>query len=182
MPLSVAGIPVPDDLIPVGHISGAYGVVGWVRIHPYSADADALLEGKTWWLDKPQSQDVRVLQVRRQGAELVAQLMGVADRDAAQALKGAVVSMRRSHFPALAPDEVYWCDLIGLEVENLQQEPLGRVVGLMDNGAHPILRVAPAATEGEPEAAELLIPFVAHFIVAVDQPGRKITADWGRDY
>lgn len=181
MPLPDAGTPVPADLVLVGHVSGAYGVGGWIKIHPYSADADALLHGKIWWLDKPQRQDVRVLQVRRQGAELVAQLMGVADRDAAQALKGATVSMRRSHFPALAVDEFYWCDLIGLEVENTGQEALGRVVGLIDNGAHPILRVAPVTAAGE-EAAEMLIPFVAHFIVTVDQAGGKITADWGRDY
>jgi len=178
LPPSDAGIPVPADLVLVGHISGAYGVGGWIKIHPYSADADALLQGKTWWLDKPQQQDVQVLQVRRQGAELVAQLMGVADRDAAQALKGATVSMRRSHFPALGADEFYWCDLIGLEVQNTGQETLGRVVGLIDNGAHPILRVA----ADDPEAAEMLIPFVAHFIVAVDQAAGKITADWGRDY
>jgi 16S rRNA processing protein RimM len=51
----------------------------------------------------------------------------------------------------------------------------------MDNGAHPILRVAsPAGTE--PRTQELLIPFVDQFVTSVDQSGKKITVDWERDY
>ena len=49
---------VPEDLVLVGYISGAYGLNGWVRVRPYSADADALLTAKTWWLDKPEFHDV----------------------------------------------------------------------------------------------------------------------------
>ncbi len=172
------GIKAPEDLVPVGHVTGAYGVAGWIKIRPYSAEAEALLQARSWWLDKPDLHDVQVLQVRRHGADVVALLMGMAGRDAAEAQKGAVVQIRRSHFPALAEGEYYWSDLIGLEVENLQQQALGRVTDLMDNGAHPILRVAPAAAG----APELLIPFVAQFIIAVDQAVKKITVDWGLDY
>ncbi len=50
---------VPDDLVLVGYVSGAYGVGGWIRIRPYSAEAHALLHVKTWWLDKPELRDVR---------------------------------------------------------------------------------------------------------------------------
>jgi 16S rRNA processing protein RimM len=58
---------------------------------------------------------------------------------------------------------------------------LGEVVGLMDNGAHPILRVA--SPDGvEPRTPELLIPFVDQFVASVDQSGKKITVDWERDY
>ena len=35
---------VPQDLVLVGHVTGAYGIRGWVRIRPYSSDADALLQ------------------------------------------------------------------------------------------------------------------------------------------
>jgi len=48
--------------------------------------------------------------------QLVAQLMGVSGRDAAEALKGATVQISRSLFPPLADDEFYWVDLIGLSV------------------------------------------------------------------
>lgn len=178
---------VPEDLVLVGYISGAYGLNGWVRVRPYSADADALLNAKTWWLDKPALRDVAMMQSKIHTGDVVAQLMGVADRDAAEALKGAAVQIPRSHFPALSDNEFYWVDLIGLEVENLQGVRLGQVSDMMDNGAHPILRVAvsPSAEVVDDDKAasrELLIPFVEQFVITVDRTAKKITVDWGLDY
>jgi len=174
---------VPEDLVLVGHVTGAYGIKGWVKIRPYSSDADALLYAKTWWLDKPALQDVEAMQAKVHGDDVVAQLMGVADRSAAEALKGAAVHVRRSHFPPLSTDEYYWIDLIGLAVENLQGEGLGTVADLMDNGAHPILRVvATSPLPGADKPKEWLIPFVDQFVKTVDQQGKKITVDWGLDF
>lgn len=180
---TASGVNIPEDLILVGYVSGAYGIHGWVRIRPYSVDADALLTAKTWWLDKPELHDVDSMQVKIHGEDVVAQLMGVSGRDAAEALKGATVQISRSHFPVLSDDEYYWLDLIGLEVENLQGEHLGVVRDLMDNGAHPILRVqVPAVVEQEKPSPEMLIPFVDRFVKTVDQSAKKITVDWGLDY
>ncbi len=177
---------IPEDLVLVGYISGAYGLNGWVRVRPYSADADALLNAKTWWLDKPEFRDVAMMQSKIHSGDVVAQLMGVAGRDAAEALKGAAIQIPRSHFPALSDNEFYWVDLIGLEVENLQGVHLGQVSDMMDNGAHPILRVAvPQATDAGEDvkaAPELLIPFVEQFVITVDRTAKKITVDWGLDY
>jgi 16S rRNA processing protein RimM len=163
-------------------VSGAYGIHGWVRIRPYSSDGDALLAAKTWWLDKPELHDIEMMQAKRHNDEVVARLMGVSGRDAAEALKGATVQIRRSHFPALDNDEFYWVDLIGLAVVNERGEHLGMVGDLMDNGAHPILRVEPPVAEGEKPRPELLIPFVDQFVKTVDQAARLITVDWEADY
>lgn len=178
-----AGMQIPADLVLVGYVSGAYGIHGWVRIRPYSPDADALLRTKTWWLDRPEVHDIDVMQAKLHGDDVVAQLVGVSGRDAAEALKGTAIQIPRSHFPALATDEFYWVDLIGLDVNDLEGMPLGVVRDLMSNGAHPILRVAVASAEDKDAAPrELLIPFVAQFVKSVDLQARKITADWGLDY
>jgi 16S rRNA processing protein RimM len=186
-----SGVVIPADLVIVGHIIGAYGLQGWVRIRPYASDADALLNAKTWWLDKPELHDVDMLQSKMHSGDVVARLMGVADRDAAEALKGTAIQVSRAHFPALADDEFYWVDLIGLAVENLQGESLGQVKDMMDNGAHPILRVvrempnaagAEAAPAKAADEAEILIPFVDRFVQQVDRTAKKIIVDWGLDY
>lgn len=180
---NVAGMQVPADLVLVGYVSGAYGIHGWVRIRPYSPDADALLSAKTWWLDRPEVHDVDVMQSKLHGDDVVAQLVGVSGRDAAEALKGTTVQIPRSHFPALPEGEFYWLDLIGLDVNDLEGAPLGVVRDLMSNGAHPILRVAvPGSEDAGKPARELLIPFVDQFVKTVDLQARKITADWGLDY
>ena len=174
---------VPDDLVLVGHISGAYGIRGWVRITPYSGDADALLHAKTWWLDKPEVRDVEMLQSKVHSGEIVARLMGVEDRDQAEKLKGATVQISRRHFPPLDDGEYYWVDLIGSTVENLSGEVLGTVSNMMDNGAHPILLVAvPPVAEDKKKPQEMMIPFVEQFVKEVDQANKKLIVDWERDY
>ena len=102
------------------------------------------------------------------------------DRNAAEALRGAVVRISRGHFPSLEENEYYWVDLIGLSVFNLRGESLGIVKGLMDNGAHPVLRVDTVMPDGRNK--ELLIPVVSQYVTAVSREDRKITVDWERDY
>ncbi|MBQ5949356.1 ribosome maturation factor RimM [Massilia sp. ST3] len=174
---------VPDDLIQVGHVSGAYGLVGGIRITPHSVDADALLNVKTWWLDKPALRSVAVRTAKFHSGDVVATLVGLRDRDEAEALKGATIQVSRKDFPALEEDEYYWTDLIGLDVVNLQGEALGKVADMMHNGAQSILRITPVA-EGDPAAKvqDRLVPFVDQFVKTVDLEGKLITLDWGLDY
>lgn len=174
---------IPDDLVPVGYITGAFGVQGWVRVKPFSADAGALLHARRWWLDKPELRDVDKHQSKMHVDEVVAQLVGVPDRDSAEALKGVLVQISRRHFPVPDDNEFYWIDLIGLSVENLQGEHLGTVNGLMESGAHPILRVTVPDTPGlETRQREILIPFVDQFVKTVDQAAKLIRVDWQLDY
>ncbi|MEP6503273.1 MAG: ribosome maturation factor RimM, partial [Betaproteobacteria bacterium] len=103
--------------------------------------------------------------VRDQGDAIVALAPEIADRDAAEAMKGVRVFVSRSTFPAPDADEFYWIDLIGLSVTNREGVALGDVIGLIDTGPHSVLRVEPAAVEpaagdvpSEPAADERLIP------------------------
>ena len=163
-------------------MSGPFGVTGSIRVTPFSDDADALLNVKTWWLDKPSLQPVSVRTAKMHGGDVVAQIVGVLGRDASEALKGAAVSIPRSQFPQLPADEFYWSDLIGLDVVNLQGEALGQVTDMMHNGAQSILRITPAGAADMEKAPERLIPFVDQFVITVDKPANTITVDWGLDY
>jgi len=175
---------IPDDLVQVGHITGAYGLRGGIRVTPYSADADALLNVKTWWLDKPALRPVKVRSAKYHSGDVTATLVDVTDRDVAEALKGATVQVSRAEFPALPEDEYYWSDLIGLDAVNLQGEALGKVADMMSNGPQSILRIVPQPDAGMPDAKveERLVPFVDQYVKTVDLKARLITLDWGLDY
>lgn len=175
------GTPVPDDLVQVGHITGAYGLRGGIRITPYSLDADALLSVKTWWIDKPSLRPVKVRSAKFHSGDVTATLVDLSDRTLAEALKGAAVQVSRADFPALPEDEYYWSDLIGMDVVNLQGEALGKVTDMMHNGAQSILRITPVPTD-DAKAPERLVPFVDQFVKTVDQQAKLITLDWGLDY
>jgi len=178
------GTEVPADLIQVGHITGAYGLRGGIRVTPYSTDADALLNIKTWWIDKPTLRPVQVRLAKHHSGDVTATLVEVSDRDAAEALKGATVQVSRADFPALPDDEYYWTDLIGLEAVNLQGEVLGKVVDMLSNGPQSILRIVAPGDPNAPDAKldERLVPFVDPFVKTVDLQARRITLDWGLDY
>jgi 16S rRNA processing protein RimM len=177
------GAQAPDDLTQVGYVAGAYGIAGAIRVTPFSTDADALLSVKTWWLDKPSLRSVTVRTTKMHGGDVVATLVGMAGRDAAEALKGAAVHVSRREFPVLEEDEYYWSDLIGMDVVNLQGEALGKVIDMMSNGPQSILRIEPVADpENAEKAPERLVPFVDQFVKHVELKAKKITLDWGLDY
>jgi 16S rRNA processing protein RimM len=181
---AAAGEKIPDDLVQVGHITGAYGLRGGIRVSPYSTDADALLNVKTWWLDKPALRPVQVRSAKYHSGDVTATLVEIADRNDAEALKGATVKVSRAEFPALPEDEFYWSDLIGLDAVNLQGEALGKVADMMSNGPQSILRIVPPLDPNAPDAksVERLVPFVDQFVKNVDLKTGVITLDWGLDY
>jgi len=180
---AASGVQIPDDLVQVGYVSGAFGIVGGLRVTPFSVDADALLKVKTWWLDKPAQRSVSVRTAKMHGGDVVATFVGMRDRNEAEALRGAGVFVARSEFPKLEEDEFYWSDLIGLDAVNLEGEALGKVTDMMHNGAQSILRITPVEA-GAPDAkvSERLVPFVDQFVRTVDLESKKITLDWGLDY
>jgi 16S rRNA processing protein RimM len=108
--------------------------------------------------------------------------LDVADRNQAEALKGARIFVPRSSFPTAGTDEYYWVDLLGLDVFNREGVALGQVKDLMSTGPQTVLVLAQASDEPDKPAIERMIPFVAAFVDNVDLPGRKITVDWQLDY
>lgn len=176
---------VPEDAVEVGRVLGAWGIKGGIKVKPFSADPQALFSSKRWFLKpsplKPGQQVpalLRVAEAREQGEWVVATVHDIADRTLAEQLAGAGVFISRASFPTPEAEEFYWVDLIGLAVNNRAGVALGIVVGLIETGPHCVLRVQPA----EPEAAEVLIPFVAAYIDRVDLPGRALQVDWEADY
>ena len=183
----------PQDAVEVGRVVGAWGLKGWVKVQSFASDPQALFATRCWFLEAPQEfpsppvtvaaalpTQLTITQAREHGEVIVALAREVSDRNAAEALRGARVFVGRSAFPALAADEFYWVDLIGLAVVNRQGQALGTVAGLLDTGAQSVLRVAPLP--GADAAAERLIPFVAAYVDAVDLERRLITVDWGLDF
>ncbi|MFO1316398.1 MAG: ribosome maturation factor RimM [Burkholderiales bacterium] len=163
----------------MGRIAAPYGVKGWVKVLPLSAEPDTLLAYARWWVRPRGGAQWRMHAVesgRQHGATLLAQLSGLPDREAAAALTGADVGVARASLPAIGDNEFYWADLVGLAVVNRQGVALGDVREVADFGAHPVLRV-----QGE-RGVERLIPFVDAYVDGVDLPGKRIVVDWQPDY
>lgn len=190
-----AATSLPDDAVELGRIQDAWGVKGWVRIHPHSADTSALLASSDWYLQPPEARFARgfsafsghvqahVAEIKTHSDGIVARLDGVDDRSAAEGLKGVRISVPRSAFPPAADGEYYWVDLIGLDVVNREGVHLGVVRDLMPTGPTSVLVMDyTESVDGVDKTAERMVPFVAAYIDDVDLKARRITADWGVDY
>ena len=214
---AVSSQAAPADLVEVGRVLSAYGVRGWIKIQSHSATAEALLAAPQWWLARPASpvaQGVvtsaasesaalaanavahRVVTVRSQGSNLVAQLGAIDDRDVAEGMRGMSICVSRSTFPKADDDEYYWIDLIGCRLYGDREGEsvlIGEVAEVVDNGAHGVLKVITGAlasdgatfepvldAKGRP--AETLVPFVGAHIQKVDLGARRIDSDWPVDF
>ena len=169
-----------DAALPLGRVVDAWGVRGWLKVEPFAgADETTLIRAGRWHVVREPSPAragverwLRIEKARRHGAGVVAKPESCEDRDAALALKGAQVGVRRADFPPLPEGEYYWVDLVGCAVGNREGEPLGNVTSLDDHGAHAILRTD----------AGHLIPFVDAYVLDVLPGERRIVVDWQSDW
>jgi 16S rRNA processing protein RimM len=196
---------MPADAIEVGRIADAWGIKGWFKVLPHSASPEALFSSKRWYLlpsdravggAKPPAAKstaamsgavakpvlLKIKEAKDHADTVVACSLDVADRNQAEALKGARIFVPRSSFPTAGTDEYYWVDLLGLEVVNREGVALGQVKDLMSTGPQTVLVLSQASEDADKPPTERMIPFVAAFVDNVDLPGRKITVDWQLDY
>ena len=102
---------------------------------------------------------------------MVAVIPGVADRDAAEALRGSEIWVPRSALPPPRAGEYYWVDLEGLRVVNLEGVDFGTVSHLFSTGANDVL-----VARGD---RERMIPFLEpDYIRSVDFGAGVVTVDW----
>lgn len=166
-------------MVVMGRVTAPFGVKGWVKIYALTAQPGNLCDYPVWWLGRDGDwREMAVAAAKVHGNTLVAQFAGVADREAAIALKGWEVAVPREHLPDAADDEFYWADLIGLKVVNTEQHEFGRVARILQTGANDVLVVEGGTKNGH----ETLIPFIASAIKRVDLAAGVISVDWGRDY
>lgn len=165
----------------MGRIVAPYGILGWLKIQPETAEVDGLLNYPQWWVGREDGirkqpwQEVQVESARVHGNTLLVKLAGINDRNAALAYKGRHVAIPRVALPALQEDEFYHADLIGLQVMNQQQMDFGHVVDVLQTGANDVLVVK----QGE---RERLIPFIDQTVLEVDLAQKRISVDWDAEF
>lgn len=162
-------------MVVMGRVSIPFGVKGWIKIQPFSEMDDTLADYGEWHiLCQGQWVAYAVREVKLHGKGLIANFVGVDERDAAFVLRGREIAVPRISLPPAPANQYYWSDLIGLDVVNTHAHPLGTVEKLLEAGAHDVLVVQ--------AERERLIPFVGQIVLEVDLAARRIVVDWQADY
>jgi 16S rRNA processing protein RimM len=164
-------------MILMGAIAGVHGVKGEVKVKSFTDDPLAIAAYGPLFDDAGRRFELNLSSKAAKDAIVIARIAGIADRNAAEALKGRRLYAPREALPELPePDEFYAADLLGLGVEDAAGRKLGTVADLQDHGAGPVLTV-----EGGPEGA-FDLPFADRFVPVVDLAARRIVVALPEDF
>lgn len=150
----------------VGAIAGARGLNGDVWVKSFTAaPEDVAAYGPV--SDAAGVRRFKLNVVGHGAGGVIARIDGIADRTAAEAVKGTELFVERAALPAPAEDEFYFADLIGLMAERADEQdeaasPLGRVEAVHDFGAGAVLEVVLA------QGGVAMVPFTREAVPAVD--------------
>ena len=176
------------QLVLVGWIVGTHGVRGEVRVKPCSgspdrfrgvvrvflgpADADAGADATaSACTSRNGYRPVELESVRSHGRLALLRITGVADVDAALALRGMGLYLPASELPRLPEGEFYSFELVGLRCESTTGERLGVVVEVFEMPANDVLLVRPD------QGADFLVPAVSDVVLHVDLAGGRLIVD-----
>jgi len=159
-------------MLRVGRISGAHGLKGALRFRPDNPHSDTLEQVKRVFLERDgASREFRLTAITPLNATTQRiTLEGIADINAAESLKGAVVMVATEDVPAAKPGEFYYYEAIGCEVFLTDGTRLGAIEEVFSNGAQDIWVVR----DGE---REVLVPVIEDVVKMMDLPGRRVTID-----
>jgi len=165
-----------EKLINIGKVNGIFGVKGWLKIFSYTEPRENILTYSPWVLKKgKESKEVKVINGRRHGKTVVANLDGLHDRDEAVILNGWDILISPKQLPKPRRDEYYWADLVGLQVKTSDGIVLGVIDSMLETGANDVIVV-----RGD---RERLIPFIqGQTVINIDLNAGLMIVDWDADF
>ena len=84
------------------------------------------------------------------------------------------INVPREDFPDLDNESIYWNDLIGSKVVNLNEKELGVVTKIENHGASDLLFI-------QGSDLEVIIPIEDNFFKKFDNENNLITVDWDQE-
>jgi 16S rRNA processing protein RimM len=158
-----------SNLVSLGVIVKAHGLRGEARVKPWNEDSKLLgTLTRVTLIGKDKSERPASIKARKVAEGWLVTIEGVADKDAADALRGTELAVARELLPPIDPEEVYLVDLVGLEVYDGDRR-VGVVDAIFEYPSVDCLQVT-----GEDGVREL--PMLEAYVVNVDRERKRIEA------
>jgi 16S rRNA processing protein RimM len=170
-PSRIGTTPVAADQparILLGRIAGAHGIRGEVLVHTYT-EAPENIGAYGALSDAGGARQFKLKVVRVTPKGVIAHVAGVADRNAAEVLKGVELYVERSRLPAAADGEFYFADLLGLTAVDADGKTIGSIVSVQNFGAGDLLEIRLTGS-----SKTELVPFRDAFVPEVDLTARRV--------
>jgi len=172
-----------DDYILLGKISGVHGIKGWIKVFSYTSPRVKITEYNQWLLKDKKDQSWvsrKLIEGKEQGKNVIARLDQINYRDEAEALVGTEIAIHKDQLEVLAENEYFWRDLIGLSVETVEGDKLGKIDWLFDTGSNDVIVIKDS--DGI-EPKEHLLPYVFDDVIkSVSLENSLMVVDWDPDF
>jgi 16S rRNA processing protein RimM len=156
---------VPAGYMAVGQIVGAHGLYGELKVEAYTDYPERFAAGARLLLGE-ELEPVTVESMRPHKSNLLVRLAEVADRTAAEEVRGLWLYVAEADAAALE-EGTYWIhDIVGLRVVTTEGQPIGKITDVFPTGANDVYVVQPAP--GVNQGRDLLLPAIADVIERVD--------------
>lgn len=161
-------------------IIGPQGLKGAVKAKIFTAAPDALTRYGVLFDRHGRRFEITAVRPGKPG-EAVMSFQGIESREEAEALKGTNLFVAREALPAVAQEEFYHADLIGLEARDSESRVLGKVAAIHNFGAGDVIEIA------RPDGDSVLLAFTRESVPVIDIPGGHIVVavpedDEGNDH
>ena len=161
-------------------IIGAQGLQGAVKVKLFTETPDSLSRYGVLKDKHGKRFEVTAIRSSKDG-EAVISFAGIANRDAAEALKGTELFIARDQLPATGEEEFYHADLIGLEAQDSEGRSLGKVAAIHNYGASDVMEIA------RPDGDSVLLAFTRETVPVIDIAGGRVVVavpedDEGNDH
>ena len=141
-----------ESQVTLAAVAGAHGIGGEVRLKLFAESVDSLKRHKVLQAGE---HALTLQSVKPGSAGAIARFAEIADRAAAEALRGTLLTVPRSALPPLEEGEYYHADVIGLPCEAPDGAALGTVVGIENFGAGDIVEIE------RPDGKRAMVPLRA---------------------
>jgi 16S rRNA processing protein RimM len=157
-----------EQRVCLGVIVAPHGVRGLVKIKSFTAEPEALAAYGPLH-DEAGTRTFEIALAGRTKDLLLGRVVGVADRDAAEALKGTRLYIERAALPEPEEADTYYhADLVGLRVEDGAGQCLGWVAAVHNFGAGDLIEVE------RRDGTSDLLAFTRAVVPVVDVPGGRL--------
>ena len=160
--------------ISIGKVLSPHGIGGLVKVFPYTdfPERISLLREVELLSDQVRTRYV-VEKGSIYGRFWLVKFLGINTREEAAGLNGRLMVIPREDRMPLPDGSFYHDQLIGLQVQSIQGEPIGVISDIITTGGHDLLVV----DRPEPGRKQLLIPAVGRFIREVNIIDERVNVD-----
>ena len=154
-----------EPRVTLAAVAGAHGIRGEVRLKVFAESLDSLTRHKQF---EAAGRTLTLKSLKPGKPDAIARFAEIDSREAAEALRGTVLTVARGDLPPLAEGEFYHGDLIGLPAVLPDGAAIGTVAAVENFGAGDILEIE------KPDGKRFMVPFRPE---AVPEVGERVVIE-----